>query len=220
MKTLTTALRRLEIKAVDESARTFEGLAATWDLDLGGDIIHKGAFRKTLAFWKQRGFAIPLIDNHRYTSIDDVMGTMVDAEERDEGLWARFEVDEDPKGEKLIRHIKGRRINGLSIGYEAVAPERDSKGIRHLKEIKLFEVSAVMFPMNPGATFDVGSVKALTDLSDEELRAEIDRREAEAKAAAAGTLLTEEQKAALRADLLRVRLRPLLSRTSGQNSTP
>lgn len=219
MKTLTRALRPFEIKAVDEGSRTFEGLAATWDLDLGGDVIHRGAFAKTLTFWKERGFAIPLIDQHRYTSIHDVLGSMVEAEERDEGLWARFEVDDDAPGQKLLRHIKNQRINGLSIGYEAVQPERGDNGIRHLREVKLYEVSAVLWPMNPGAQIDAGSVKSLSDLTDEELRAEVARRDAEAKAAAdaANPTLTPEQQDALRTLLLKTRLRPLLSRTTGQN---
>lgn len=216
MKTLTRALRPFEIKAVDEGSRTFEGLAATWDLDLGGDVIHRGAFAKTLTFWKERGFAIPLIDQHRYSSIHDVLGSMVEAEEKEEGLWARFEVDEDDAGAKLLRHIKNRRINGLSIGYEAVQPERGENGVRHLREVKLYEVSAVLWPMNPGATIDAGSVKSLDQMSTEDLREELARREAEATAKAAGEKLPPEDQDALRARLLKLRLRPLLSRTSGQ----
>jgi uncharacterized protein len=227
MKTLTRDLRPFEVKAVDESSRTFEGLAATWDLDLGGDVIHKGAFRQTLDYWRTKGFAVPLIDQHRYTSIHDVLGSMVDAEERDEGLWARFEVDEDADGDKLLRHIKNKRINGLSIGYEAVNPERDEHGIRHLREVRLYEVSAVLWPMNPAATIDAGSVKSLTSddaalaaLSDDEVKALLGRLDVEAKARAeaATPKLSSEQADALRARLLSLRLRPLLSGTSGQNS--
>jgi HK97 family phage prohead protease len=219
VKNATKQLKRIvtpfEVKGVNATDRTFEGLAATYDLDLGGDIIHPGAFAKTLALWKSGAFAVPLIDNHGYSSaIRNVVGSMVEAEEQEKGLWAKFEVDEDADGDKLIRHITRKRINGLSIGYEAVAPERDDIGIRHLKEVKLFEVSAVIWPMNPNATFDTDSVsvkslfEGLTDEQKTELRAFMD---AEAAKAAENAQLSEEQAAALRARLLKLRLRPLLA---------
>jgi uncharacterized protein len=221
MKTLTKSFAPFEVKAVDDSARTFEGLASTWDLDLGGDVIHKGAFAKTLTYWREQGFAVPLIDQHRYGSIKDVLGSMVDAEERDEGLWARFEVDEDADGDKALRHVKRKRLNGLSIGYEAVQPERDEIGVRHLREVKLYEVSLVLWPMNPGAQFDPASAKSLlTEMTDEEKEALREALAEEAKATARENAppkqLSTEQADALRARLLALRLRPLLA-TAGHS---
>jgi HK97 family phage prohead protease len=159
-------LHPLSVKAVDIKERTFEGLAATWDLDLGGDIIHRGAFKDTLLWWKANGSAIPLVNNHRYHGIEDVLGSVVDAEETDAGLLAKFEVDEGERGDLLFRHIAKNRLNGLSIGYEAENPERDSEGVRHLKKIKLFEVSAVIWPMQPGARFDPSSVKSAEEFEE------------------------------------------------------
>ena len=40
------------VKSVDQKARRFAGLASTWDLDLGNDVIHKGAFAKRLNDWR------------------------------------------------------------------------------------------------------------------------------------------------------------------------
>jgi HK97 family phage prohead protease len=170
MRTLKRGIVPFAVKAINAQARTFEGLAATWDLDLGGDIIHPGAFTKTINMWKSGAFAIPLIDQHRYNSaVHDVLGSVIEMEERTEGLWTKFEVDEAEEGNKLLRHIDKKRINGLSIGYEAIAPERDEVGIRHLREVKLYEISAVIWPMNPAATIDADSIKTLfASLSDEE----------------------------------------------------
>jgi HK97 family phage prohead protease len=214
-KALKTIITPFEVKGVNAADRTFEGLAATYDPDLSGDIIHPGAFAKTLTLWKSGAFAVPLIDNHGYRSaIHDVVGSMIEAEETEQGLRAKFEVDEGPDGDKLLRHIERKRINGLSIGYEAVAPERDELGVRHLKEIKLFEVSAVIWPMNPAAQFDTDSVNVkslferLDDEQKKELRAFMD---AEAAKAAEKTQYPEEKMDALRANLLALRLRPLLA---------
>lgn len=227
---IKTALRPFAIKAVDATERTFEGFAAAWTQDLGRDVIHPGAFAKTLTYWREKGFSIPLINQHNYyNGIHDVLGSMVDAKETDEGLWAKFEVDDGPEGEKLLRHIVKKRLNGLSIGYEAVEAETDKDGIRHLREIKLFEVSAVIWPMNEDAVFDPGSVKsllgndeALKELNDEELTElkETLEREATARAEKANPPIPKEKADELRARLLKLRLRPLTVRTSGQNAQP
>lgn len=168
----TKALTPWATKAVDVKARTFEGLASTWDLDLGGDVIHQGAFTKTLENWRENdGRIVPLIDHHRYGSAFDVLGKMTHAEETDEGLSARFEVVNGDDGDRLLERIKGGYLNGLSIGYEAIAPQTETitredgvkETIRHLREIKLYEVSAVIWGMNPHALIERASVKSVID---------------------------------------------------------
>lgn len=225
---IKTALRPFAIKAVDATERTFEGFAAAWTQDLGRDVIHPGAFAKTLTYWREKGFSIPLINQHNYfNGIHDVLGSMVDAKETDEGLWAKFEVDDGPEGEKLLRHIVKKRLNGLSIGYEAVEAETDKDGIRHLREIKLFEVSAVIWPMNEDAVIDPGSVKsllgndeALKELNDQELTElkETLEREATARAEKANPSIPQEEADTLRDGILALELRLLHSRTTGQKS--
>ncbi|MCX8509246.1 MAG: HK97 family phage prohead protease, partial [Rhodobacteraceae bacterium] len=42
-------------------------------------------------------------------------------------------------------------IDGLSIGYRTVMAEKDAKGQRLLREVELWEVSLVTFPMLPEA---------------------------------------------------------------------
>lgn len=167
--TVTKALAPFEVKAIDEEARTFTGLASTWDEDLGGDVIHRGAFKETLAEWESGGKVLPLIDQHNYGSIRSVVGKMVSAKETKSGLLAEFKVIEGPDGDEVFRRIKGNYVDGLSIGYEPVKWEfeEDSASrwgrIRHLKEIKLHEVSVVIWPMNTGATIDANTVKAMLD---------------------------------------------------------
>lgn len=219
-----TALRPFEIKSLDTSARTFQGLAAAWSEDLGGDVIHKGAFKKTLGYWREKGFSIPLLNQHStYNGIHDVLGSMLEAEEADEGLLSEFEVDDGPDGHKLLRHIERKRLNGLSIGYEAVESEVDSEGVRHLYEIKLMEVSAVIWPMNVDAVIDASSVKSLlSEMTDDVLGELTDALRAEAKARqqAANPTISQEKADELRARLLSLRLRPLLSPARQESAHP
>jgi HK97 family phage prohead protease len=162
--------RPFAVKSVDEEARTFSGLASTWDLDLGNDVIELGAFKRTLNAWRSSGRVLPLIDNHNYGSVRAVVGKMLSAQETTEGLECDFEVIEGPDGDEVLRRVKGGYVDGLSIGYEAVKWEMERAegtdawdAIRHLKEIKLREVSVVIWPMNPHAVIDTTSVKALAE---------------------------------------------------------
>lgn len=169
--------------SVDEDARTFEGLAATWDLDLGGDVIHQGAFKRTLKFWRDSGRVMPLLDSHNY-SVRDVVGKLLEARETDEGLWTKWQVIEGGDGDEVWLRLKGGYVTGLSIGYRAIkvdyaTEEEEREGIwRHLKEVELREVSVVLWPMNPEARVDTETVKHMLasyqgrELSEEE-RAEL-----------------------------------------------
>lgn len=162
-----------EIKAdsVDDAARTFQGLASTWQLDLGNDQIHIGAFKRTLDHWKTSGRVIPLIDLHNSDSIKRVVGKLIAAEETADGLLCTFELleDGDPDADAAWKRIKGRFITGLSIGYRAIRWEMEQPEgttswwdqIRHLQEVELIEVSLVIWGMNEGALIDAGSVKGL-----------------------------------------------------------
>jgi HK97 family phage prohead protease len=159
---------RFEVKEVDDDARTFSGLAATWDRDLGGDVIERGAFKRTLNAWKSSKRVLPLLDSHNGGSVRNVVGKMIEGTETEDGLESVFKVIDGPDGDEVFRRIKGGYVDGLSIGYEAVEvryPETEdekAEGVyRYLKEIKLHEVSVVIWPMNPEARIDTAAAKAL-----------------------------------------------------------
>jgi hypothetical protein len=175
MKTLPleTRVRRdlglaFEVKATDDEARTFSGLAAAYSQDLGGDVILPGAFKRTLADWrKAKAKLIPLMDSHSRGSVRAVVGKMTEAGEVADGLEATFSVIEGPDGDEVYRRVKGGYVDALSIGYQAMEvrtpnDEEQRRGIwRFLKEVKLLEVSVVVFPMNEDARIDLSTVKSL-----------------------------------------------------------
>lgn len=174
MKTITKRQKshtfmRLQIKASDDAARTFIGLGSAWDLDLGGDLIDPGAYKRTLNNWKASGRKLPLIDNHSYySSVRAVVGGLLDGKETDEGLEVEFKIVEGNDGEEIYQRVKAGIVDSMSIGYEVMAKrdpteEERRRGVqRVLTEIKLVEISLVIFPMNEGAR--IQSVKsAMTD---------------------------------------------------------
>lgn len=185
LKSLTTSFA---IKSVDEQARTFRGLSNTWEKDQGGDVVHKGAFARTLDHWRQSGRVIPLTDGHPEADgsggrqVERVLGKMMNAEENDFGLDTGWEfVPNDPIADAAMRRVKHGSLTGLSITYTPVRIEREKPtkenpyGVRHLHEVKLHSVGLVIHPMNQSSHADPASVKTLL-------------------AAARDGLLTDEQK--------------------------
>lgn len=144
---------RIDLKQVNDDG-TFEGILSVFNVvDLGGDLIKPGAFTKTI---KEKGGAVPCLWQH---DSGRPIGTLV-LTETDEALNVSGKL---ALGVQQAREawelLKAGVIRGLSIGYRAVKHERVN-GIRHLKEIELFEGSIVTFPMLPLAT--VTSVKSAT----------------------------------------------------------
>jgi len=163
-----------ELKAIDEGARTFKGLSSTWDEDLGGDVIHEGAFARTIDHFKSSGRVIPLTDGHPELEgaagdrVRRVIGKLVDAAETKSGVSSQFQmVPDDGDAEAALRRVKGGFITDLSIMYKATRSEREKpsterpRGRRHIYELKWSGVGLVMRGMNPSARADAFSVKSL-----------------------------------------------------------
>jgi HK97 family phage prohead protease len=142
---------RFEIKEITAEG-TFEGLLSPYgNIDDGADVVEPGAYTKTL---KERGNKVPLLWQHK---ADMPIGEL-ELDDRKDGLWAKGKLLlELPEAQKAYVLIKNRVVKGMSIGYESVKDVVE-KGVRYLKEIKLYEGSLVTFPMNERAL--ISGVKA------------------------------------------------------------
>lgn len=162
-----------EVKQTGDDAH-FNGSAAVMgNQDLNGDIIDTGAFTRTL---KHKNNQVPLMVDHNYGHSDRLgVGKLT---ETDKILKISGHVNVDKQlGRDTISDLRFFRAHkmplGLSIGFETIKSSMDEQGIRHLKEIKLWEVSVVTFPANTRAL--VQGVKAVLpfqslSLSDEDVR--------------------------------------------------
>jgi HK97 family phage prohead protease len=135
-------------------AGTFEGLAAVYNnVDLGGDRILPGAFTRTLSAGKK----VPVLWQH---DPSNPIGTCTITDSR-EGLLVTGTLElSDPTAKKAYTFMKSGVVKGLSIGYDTIQSSFDGD-VRNLTELRLWEVSAVTFPMNESA--QVTAVKAITD---------------------------------------------------------
>jgi hypothetical protein len=140
-----------EFKADDES-RTVEGWASTFgNKDAGSDIILPGAFTASL---KNR---MPkMLWQH---DTNELIGLWTVAQETDRGLYVKGTFADTPRGNEAYTLAKMGALDSMSIGYSTLDYEWDPKtNTRTLKELELWEVSLVTFPMNEQAT--ITNVKA------------------------------------------------------------
>ena len=153
---------QFNVKSID-AAGVFEGYAATWDQDLGGDIIRPGAFKKTL---NDNGGDMPIFWRHT-----ELIGRNMAAREDVKGLWVRGQINLDvQKGREAYALAKQGAVKGLSIGFLPI-PDKTSyvAGNRVLGEVKLFEYSLEPIAMNPAA--QILDIKARTADHDEAVAA-------------------------------------------------
>jgi len=137
----------MEVKAVNEDG-TFSGYASTFgNIDLGGDMMVKGAFTKTLS---DRASKIKMLWNH---DKGNVIGVFDSIKEDDNGLYVNGQLAlKTQQGQEAYELLKMGAIDSMSIGYAVLQDGYDRKNnVRLLKEVKLFEASLVTIPMNEDA---------------------------------------------------------------------
>jgi len=150
---------KFEIKQVDEEEGIIEGYGSTFSKtpDSYGDIVDEGAFTKTI---KDNSGNIVSLFNHY---INDPIGKP-DLSVDKKGLYAKIKIVRGvQKAEETLLLAKAGVITQMSIGYNTIK-ESWEKGIRHLQEVRLFDVSPVVFAANPEAV--IVGVKAATAFTD------------------------------------------------------
>lgn len=131
---------------------TFRGRASVFGaLDSYGEMVDAGAFKKTLKENKK----FPLLDTHDPMRRLGVISGIEDGE----GLLSEGHLNMNVQAGREARAlaIQGA-FNGLSIGFQTLK-EKIVDGVRHLKEIKLWEISLCVFQACPGAL--VADVKSI-----------------------------------------------------------
>lgn len=146
----------LSLKAVTGDG-LFSGYASVFgEVDLGKDVIERGAF---LASLKTRGAdGVRMLYQHDPA---EPIGRWLTIREDERGLYVEGQLTLGAaRADEVFAHLKNRSLDGLSIGFRTVRARRDGKsGIRHILEADLWEISIVTFPMLPSAR--VGQVKAM-----------------------------------------------------------
>jgi HK97 family phage prohead protease len=141
----------LDFKADGEGK--IEGYASLFGVeDLGGDIVEPGAFAGALARKAAAGESVKMLWQH---DPYDPIGVWHDLAEDDKGLRVRGRLlTKVQRGREALEMVAAKAIDGLSIGYRTLRGEGRAEGGRVLKELDLWEISLVTFPMLPTARID------------------------------------------------------------------
>ncbi len=135
-----------------EADGVFSGYASLFGrVDLGKDVVEKGAFTASL---RARGAAgIRMLFQHDPA---EPIGVWTEIREDARGLFVRGRLAKDvARAREVLSLLRGGALDGLSIGFRAVKAKSDPKsGVRRILEADLWEISVVTFPMLPGARID------------------------------------------------------------------
>ena len=157
----------LNIKAVKEDG-TFSGYGSVFNVkDSYNDIVVPGAFKQSLEAHNNAGTMPALLWMHDSASPIGVFTLMT---EDSVGLYVEGKLFLTvQKGLEAHELLKGRAINGLSIGYVPKTWEYNAEEkTNYLKEVDLWECSLVTFPANTSARVSV--VKAIKEGRTPEIR--------------------------------------------------
>lgn len=157
----------LEVKFSSGSeAGMIEGYASVFggNPDSYGDIVQKGAFRRTLQEHRAEGSMPAMLWSHNQAQ---PIGKWIEMHEDDYGLFVRGKLNLDTShGKDAHAHILHGDATGFSIGFY-VTPQgkrTGTNGTTILTDVDLVEVSAVVFPANRRAR--VSGVKTLQSKSE------------------------------------------------------
>lgn len=165
----------------------FSGYASIFgNVDLGGDVIERGAFKELVTNDEGRVVALWQHDSRQPVGTAKVW-------QDDRGLaFDGSLVMEDVTARKALAHMKAKSVRGMSIGYD-IRPggaEVLASGVRVLRDLKLWEISIVTWGMNPlaGVAAAKERLRQITDIRafEDFLREEGGFSNAQAKLLASG----------------------------------
>jgi HK97 family phage prohead protease len=117
-------------------------------LDADNEIIDRGAFASSLAQSRRTGKPILMLWQHQESS---VIGTWDSFSEDSKGLLCKGHIlPTVQRGSEALALLAAKAIGDLSIGFKTVRATRIN-GVRHIQEVRLFEVSLVSFASNSEA---------------------------------------------------------------------
>ena len=149
-------IKSVDVEYKDAGTGSIEGYASTWvkKPDSYGDVVRKGAFSKTLKEDWNGGKGIPFLWAHQMDNLKSFIGT-ADADEDDYGLHFVATFDDTEEAQRVRNLYKDGRLRKFSFAFDVLenglVTLEDGTKANELRELKLFEISAVTVPANDTA---------------------------------------------------------------------
>jgi len=129
---------------------TFEAIVSVFgNVDRVGEMVMPGAFKDSLAEWAERDRPIPVIFAHQWDNLDAHIGHVLEAEERDVGLYVHGALNiEEPFAAKVFRKLVDGTIAEFSFAYEEIE-EGWADDVHELRKLDVLEVGPCLVGANP-----------------------------------------------------------------------
>ncbi|MEL7150241.1 MAG: HK97 family phage prohead protease [Pseudomonadota bacterium] len=141
---------QIETKLAVTEGSVIEGYASLFGaVDRGGDVVEPGAYAASLKSLDAAKRRVRMLWQH---DPSEPIGVWDEVREDGKGLYVKGRLLPDvARAREAAALLEAGAIEGLSIGYRTVRSTKDEHGRRRLKELELWEVSLVTFPMLPDA---------------------------------------------------------------------
>jgi HK97 family phage prohead protease len=134
-----------ELLDADDKSGIVKGYGSVFgNKDSDGDIITKGAYTKTI---KENGERVRYLYQH---NMDWPLGKMLNLYEDEKGLVFEAEIPQTRLGKDVMQLIKAGVVTENSVGILPINKAMVN-GVREIREVKLFEISAVTLAANDQA---------------------------------------------------------------------
>ena len=134
-----------ELLDADDKSGIVKGYGSVFgNVDSDGDIITKGAYTKTI---KENGERVRYLYQH---NMDWPLGKMLNLYEDEKGLVFEAEIPQTRLGKDVMQLIKAGVVTENSVGILPINKAM-ANGYREIREVKLFEISAVTLAANDQA---------------------------------------------------------------------
>ncbi len=134
-----------ELLDADDKSGIVKGYGSVFgNKDSDGDIITKGAYTKTI---KENGDRVRYLYQH---NMDWPLGKMLSLYEDEKGLVFEAEIPQTRLGKDVMQLIKAGVVTENSVGILPINKAMVN-GVREIREVKLFEISAVTLAANDQA---------------------------------------------------------------------
>ncbi|WP_372613340.1 HK97 family phage prohead protease [Aquicoccus sp.] len=140
----------LSVTQAESGGAVIEGYASLFGArDQGGDVVEAGAYAASLKRLAGEGRRVKMLWQHDPAQ---PIGIWDEVREDGRGLYVKGRLlDAVGRAREAAALIAAGAIDGLSIGYRTLRARKGDTGLRLLKELELWEVSLVTFPMLPSA---------------------------------------------------------------------
>ncbi|KAA0920504.1 HK97 family phage prohead protease [Aquicoccus porphyridii] len=140
----------LSVSEGESGGAVIEGYASLFGArDQGGDVVEAGAYAASLKRLAGEGRRVKMLWQHDPAQ---PIGIWDEVREDGRGLYVKGRLlDAVERAREAAALIAAGAIDGLSIGYRTLRTQKSDTGLRLLKELELWEVSLVTFPMLPSA---------------------------------------------------------------------